>query len=98
MPMSSDTCEPPAPAGQALAPADWLSLAAAPTFVAMAGLTLSAGKAQMICAADQDTFPLAGMTVMYLLMSAFHLAPWLRFIRRTGMAGSETKPSAPYRE
>ena len=32
----------------------------------------------MICSAGQDASPLTGMVPMYLLMSAFHLAPWLR--------------------
>jgi hypothetical protein len=35
-------------------------------------------------------FPLAGMVPMYLLMSAFHLTPWLKLIagRRSGTCGS----------
>jgi hypothetical protein len=28
----------------------------------------------------QGTSPLSGMVPMYLLMSAFHLAPWLKLI------------------
>jgi hypothetical protein len=28
----------------------------------------------------QGTSPMSGMTMMYLLMSAFHAAPWLRLI------------------
>jgi hypothetical protein len=34
--------------------------------------------------------PLGGMVPMYLLMSAFHLAPWLKLIsrRRIGTCGS----------
>lgn len=54
--------------------AHWLSLAAAPTFALMALLT--SGEADMIC--SPDTFPLSGMATMYLLMSTFHLPPWLR--------------------
>ena len=54
---------------------DWLSLAAAPTFAAMA--LLSAGGGDMLC-----TMPgmsaLSGMSLMYLLMSFFHAAPWLK--------------------
>jgi hypothetical protein len=60
-----------------------LSLAAAPTFALMAVLTgLSGGGAQdMLCMAAHAPL-LGGMMPMYLLMSAFHLAPWLRLIGR----------------
>jgi hypothetical protein len=62
--------------------ADWLSLAAAPTFAMMALLTgvLGGGAPDILCAASQGASPLTGMIPMYLLMSAFHLAPWLRLI------------------
>ncbi len=61
--------------------ADWLSLAAAPTFAIMALLTgVLGGSAMpsMLCSAARDASPLSGMVQMYLLMSAFHLAPWLK--------------------
>ena len=63
----------------ALGAADWLSLAAAPTFAIMALLTsvLSGGPADILCSAAS---PLGGMVPMYLLMSAFHSAPWLKLI------------------
>lgn len=68
--------------GRAAAPgaADWLSLAAAPTFAIMALLTgvLSGGPPDALCFAAHDASPLSGMVVMYVLMSAFHLAPWLK--------------------
>jgi hypothetical protein len=67
--------------------ADWLCLAAAPTFAIMALLTgLGGGAPDMLCAAAQDMSPLNGMVPMYLLMSAFHSAPWLKLIfsRRSG--------------
>jgi hypothetical protein len=68
--------------------ADWLSLAAAPTFAIMALLTrvLGGGPLDMLCSAAQDASPLTGMVPMYLLMSAFHSAPWLKLIsgRRSG--------------
>jgi len=78
--------------GQAAArgPADWLSLAAAPTFAIMALSTavLGGGPGDMICASMQDGSPLSGMVMMYVLMSAFHSAPWLKLIfrRRSGPA------------
>src|SRR6266852_1907699 len=64
--------------------ADWLSLAAAPTFAIMALLTgvLGGGAPDMLCSAAQDGSPLSGMVPMYLLMSAFHSAPWLKLISR----------------
>jgi hypothetical protein len=64
--------------------AGWLSLAAAPTFAMMALLTavFAGGGADMLCATVHETFPLGGMVQMYLLMSAFHLAPWLKWISR----------------
>jgi hypothetical protein len=63
----------------ALGAADWLSLAAAPTLAIMALLTavLGGGPMDALCSAAHDT-PLNGMVPMYLLMSAFHLAPWLK--------------------
>ena len=59
-----------------------LSLAAAPTFAIMALLTgiQDGGMPGMLCSAAHDASPLTGMVPMYLLMGAFHLAPWLRLI------------------
>lgn len=72
----------------ALGAADWLCLAAAPTFAIMALLTgvLGGSSPDMLCATMQDTSPLSGMVPMYLLMSAFHMTPWLKLIanRRSG--------------
>jgi hypothetical protein len=34
----------------------------------------------MLCSAAPDASPLSGMVPMYLLMSAFHSAPWLKLI------------------
>ena len=63
----------------ALGIADWLCLAAAPTFAIMALLTgvLGGGPTDMLCSAES---PLSGMAPMYLLMSVFHTAPWLKLI------------------
>jgi hypothetical protein len=65
----------------------WLGLAAAPTFAAMAlWSAFFSSQADMFCTAIQGSSPMSGMTLMYLLMSAFHLPPWLRLIasRRNG--------------
>ena len=68
--------------------ARWLALAATPTFAIMAALTAMTGPAEMLCAAGQWSL-LDGMVPMYLLMSAFHSAAWLRLIaeRRRGGGG-----------
>ncbi|MCR5872891.1 hypothetical protein LRS10_00975 [Phenylobacterium sp. J426] len=59
-------------------PADALSLAATPTFAIMAlASAASGGPSSVICSAGSAS-PLTGMTAMYLLMAAFHAAPWLR--------------------
>ena len=65
---------------------DLLSLAAAPTFAIMALLTGAFDVGPPLCSAAQQASPLNGMVVMYLLMSAFHSAPWLKLIssRRSG--------------
>jgi hypothetical protein len=62
--------------------ADWLGLAAAPSFAVMARPTagLGGGQAAMICAPAPGASSLGGMIPMYLLMSAFHSAPWLKLI------------------
>ena len=75
-------------AAATLGTADWLCFAAAPTFAIMALLTglFDGSQANMLCSAGQAISPLDGMAAMYLLMSAFHLAPWLRLVsgRRRG--------------
>jgi hypothetical protein len=59
--------------------ADWLYLAAAPTFAIMALLTAVLGGGSPLCSIATAS-PLTGMVPMYLLMSAFHLPPWLKLI------------------
>ncbi len=66
----------------ALGAADWLALAAAPTFAIMAVLTwgLDGGRVATLCSAAHAGFSLSGMVPMYLLMSAFHSPPWLKLV------------------
>jgi hypothetical protein len=60
--------------------AEWLSLAAAPTFAVMALVTAwVGGPFDMLCAAS----PIGGMVSMYGLMSVFHVGPWLRLLAAT---------------
>ncbi|HEY0650036.1 hypothetical protein [Phenylobacterium sp.] len=59
--------------------AAWLNLAAAPTFAAMALVTGALdARASVAPCGPPSAAPLSGMVVMYLLMSGFHLGPWLR--------------------
>ena len=69
----------------------FLSLAAAPTFAIMALLSVigGGGAPDVLCSAAGAS-PLGGMIPMYLLMSAFHAAPWLRLIAK---AMSRVSPS-----
>ncbi len=63
--------------------AGWLGLAAAPTFAVMALLSWApGGGADMMCPAAHGGSPLSGMAPMYVLMGAFHAAPWLKLASR----------------
>ena len=76
----------------AIGAADFLHLAAAPTFAIMALLTgvLGGGAPDALCSIASAS-PLSVMVPMYLLMSAFHSAPWLKLIssRRSGWSHGE---------
>ena len=66
-------------AGVARAAAEWLGLAAAPTFATMALMTAALGRgAEPLCLAHGSL--MSGMAPMYLMMSAFHAGPWLRLV------------------
>jgi hypothetical protein len=79
--------------------ADWISLAAAPTFAIMALLqgSFGGGQLELLCSATQHASPLSGMVPMYLLMSAFHSAPWLRLISRRRSSGESPRGGAIWR-
>ena len=68
--------------------AAWLGILATPTFAALAVLThVGKGSAMhMICGIDAS--PMAGMDVMYLLMSMFHSAPWLKLVAKRTNPGN----------
>jgi len=67
-------------APMALGLAGFLCLAATPGFAIMALLTgLGGTPMDRLCSSGHGA-PLSGMVTMYLLMSAFHLPPWLHLI------------------
>ena len=82
-----------------LSAADWISLAAAPIFAIMALLTsvFGGGPPDMLCSAAHGVSPLSGMAPMYLLMSAFHSAPWLKLIFRRRSAARRSWQIGLYR-
>ena len=63
--------------------ADWVGLAAAPTFCFMALFTGFGGGDDMMCAVAHGSEPNA-MVWMYALMSGFHVTPWLRLVTPRG--------------
>jgi hypothetical protein len=83
----------------ALRVANRLSLAAAPTFAVMALATALGGAADAVCVAEHHASPFTGMAAMYVLMSAFHLTPWLRLISRwrSSRGGSNVSGRLPVR-
>lgn len=60
----------------------WLALAASPVFAAMALVSATDAPPLALCAAGATLLPVDGMTAMYLLMSLFHLPPWLKLAGR----------------
>lgn len=72
-----------------------LGLAAAPSFAGMALVTSLLGRdlPDILCTAGQGVSPLGGMPLMYLLMSLFHLPPWLRLA--AGWRGGLGEPRLP---
>lgn len=66
----------------------WLALAASPVFAAMAGIAAGNASPAPFCSAGQGVLPLDGMAAMYLLMSLFHLPPWLKLAARFSRNGT----------
>lgn len=73
-------------AGKAGDASAWIALAAAPCSAAMALVSAFDAAPLAFCAAGGTVLPVDGMTAMYLLMTLFHLPPWLRLLR-TPMKG-----------
>ena len=68
-------------AWQARGAAGWLALAASPTFALMAWIAANDAHPIAFCSAGSSILPIDGMTAMYVLMSLFHLSPWLKLAR-----------------
>jgi hypothetical protein len=66
----------------ALGGAGWLGLAASPTFALMGLVAAHDALSGAICLAAPGILAVDSMTAMYLLMSLFHLPPWLALARR----------------
>lgn len=64
--------------GQAIDLAGWLGLAAAPTFALMAWISAVGSPGMTMCSAASAFMPFNEMALMYLLMSLFHVSPWLK--------------------
>ena len=62
--------------------AKWLCLAASPTFALMAWIAANDAPPMALCSSGSSILPVGGMTAMYLLMSLFHLSPWLKLASR----------------
>jgi hypothetical protein len=81
MTTSTATRKADAPTWRARDAAAWLGFAAAPTFALMAWIEATAPQT-MMCASAPGMLPIGGMALMYLLMSFFHLSPWLNLACR----------------
>ena len=69
--------------------ATWLCFAASPTFALMAWISAN-GMQAIICASGPGGLLNGGMPLMYLLMSFFHLPPWLRFVSALSRQSTQT--------
>ena len=71
--------------------ATWLHLAATPAFAAMALWTaVMDNPMDMLCTHGMSSWN--GMTLMYILMAAFHAGPWLKPCARCLTLLSRTDP------
>ena len=88
---SDDTCPDDKVVAAATAVSKGLRFAAAPTFLIMALLTamLDRGLPDAFCSAAANPLT-GGMAAMYSLMSAFHLAPWLKLLSRRRTVARQT--------
>jgi len=67
----------PRPAIDAVGP---LGLTAAPTFALMAWISAVGSPGMTMCSATSTFAPINEMALMYVLMSLFHLSPWMKLL------------------
>jgi hypothetical protein len=60
--------------------AGWIGLAASPTLALMAWIAAAGAPHTAVCSSAMS--PIDSMAWMYLLMSLFHVSPWLRLATR----------------
>jgi len=65
-------------AGSVRGAAGWLAFAASPSFAFMACIAANHARPIAFCALGSNIPPIDGMVAMYLLMSLFHVSPWLK--------------------
>ncbi|MFB8341036.1 hypothetical protein ACWGNA_03750 [Brucella cytisi] len=56
----------------------WIGLAATPTFALMAWISAVGSQDIMMCSGASTFVSINSMAVMYVLMSLFHLSPWIK--------------------
>jgi hypothetical protein len=91
MPASSTANKGSTSAWRARGAAGWLALAASPTFAVMAWIATNDTPPMPLCGSGSSILPIDGMTAMYLLMSLFHLSPWMKL---ASGRGASAQPSA----
>ena len=71
----------------------WLGLVATPGFALMAlasVLVHQDGATDILCASAHAPWSIGGMAPMYLLMSVFHAAPWMKLVAALVRRGQST--------
>jgi hypothetical protein len=68
----------------------WLGLAATPTFALM-GWISAVGSPGMAMCSPASVLPIGDMALMYLLMSLFHVSPWLKLISARNTSTTRTQ-------
>lgn len=58
--------------------ASWIGLAATPTFALMAWISVVGSQGMTMCSGALTFIPVNDMALMYVLMSLFHLPPWMK--------------------
>jgi hypothetical protein len=68
----------------------WLALAASPAFALMAWIAANDASPMTLCPSGSRLLPIDGMTAMYVLMSLFHVSPWLKLAAGRPQANTQS--------